>query len=380
MSRSNWSRRGLVRAFGAAVLTGSTASRVAADDEPYFYVKSIEPEDLEIDFGETYDVTATVLNIGTEGTQSIEYRIDDATIRSEEQTLVGAEEVDLTFEAIDTDAVGSGSFTHGVYTGDASATGTLRVRGTAVFEIDDLEPRLGDASPGREFTVTVTLTNSGDVAGSQTVRVTVDGEKRTTESVRLDSGATQEVSLTVPAPQTAGEYTYTVVTDDGEATGAVSVVDPTGGSDGISTELLLAAGGGGAVTLLGAYVLLSWHRSGQSGDATARGTDHGSAGRGGTHGYDDGLAEGGAGPGDPSIVEDVIDERLGEMERAQSDARTRAEQGGDDAALAACEQAKEAAKEAKEAAQHYAPERVSEIESHIDDIDRLAERIERERT
>jgi len=381
MPPSNWSRRALVRSVATAIATGRVATRAGASEEPYFYIKSIEPEELRVDLGETVDITTTVLNIGTAGTGPVEYRVDDATIQSREITLDQAEERTLTFEGVDTESIGSGAFTHGIYTGDTSVTASLVIRGTAFFEIADLSPRLGDATPGGEFTVSVTITNTGDATGHQTVRVLVDGEEQASDVVALSRNESREVSLSVPAPPEEGEYAYTVKTDDEQVEGAVSVVSQAEEDGGFDSELLVAVGGG-ALTLYGAYVFLNRRDSGEASPTERLGRSQSdSRGRGQNSASDSAADPSPSEASDdtePTVVGTVIDDHLDEATTEVSEAEAFREEDRYDDALAACERARQAAVDAREAARHYAPARLAEIETCIDEIDSLEGTLKRE--
>jgi len=370
------SRRGLLGRIGSALLGGGLATGLVAGRsvEPSFFVRSIRPEDATVDLGETFDVSGRVVNLGTAGTRTVEYRVDEATRRTEEISLDAAGETTVTFEGISTEELGAGSFTHGIYTDNTGKQGSLVVQNVGVFEISDLTPRLGGAEPGGSVDVTVTVTNNGEASGSQTVRLLLDGEERDTALVGLSPGDSQEVSLTLTAPEQEGEYTHEVETEDDRVTGSVSVSSTSGTEDEtgiVSPELLLALGsGGGVLALYGAYAYLA--RRGEDGtdsDLTA------------TESRDEDVPAAStvrAGTGGSTVLAAVIDDNLGACDDALSEAESAIERGDDGAAMAACERARAAATDAREAAESYDPDRLDAVESRLERVRELEARIDRD--
>jgi hypothetical protein len=370
------SRRGVLGRIGSALLGGGLLTGAAAGRsvEPSFFVRSIQPEDATVDLGETLAVSGQVVNLGTAGTRTVEYRVDEATRRTEEVSLDAAGETTVTFEGISTEELGAGSFTHGIYTDNTGKQGSLVVQNVGVFEISDLTPRLGGAQPGGRVDVTVTVTNTGEASGSQTVRLLLDGEESDTALVGLSPGDSQEVSLTLTAPEQEGEYTHEVETEDDRVTGSVSVTATPGdgGETGtVSPELLLAlGGGGGALALYGAYAYLS--RRGDDGTASEMSAE----GAG-----DDDVPAASTGPantGGSTVLAAVIDDNLDACDDALSEAEAAIERGDDEAAMAARERARAAATDAREAAESYDPDRLDAVESRLERVRDLEARIERD--
>ena len=87
---------------------------------------------------------------------------------------------------------------------------------------------------GESVTVSVTVENTGDVSGSESVGVTVDGETVRDRTVTVPAGATRTVGLSVTLDQTGGA----VVSVAGTLAGTVSVSpsNESDGSDDTATE------------------------------------------------------------------------------------------------------------------------------------------------
>lgn len=376
MSSPTRTRRELLGAVGAtafgAVTTGQAVA--ASDNAPTFVVQAFEPIGIEVNRGKTFDASAVLLNAGRPGTETVEYRIEDETVRSRDITLDRSEEREIAFEGIDTASLEPGELTHGIYTAGYSRRGPFVVRGTPVFEVSEVRPRLGDTEAGGQFSVTATITNTGEGGGEQTVAVLVDGEPRESETVSLDIEKSQEVTFTVDSPETAGEYTHTVRTEDDDASGAISVVgQESGEGDESGRELLFALGGGGSVVALyGAYRLITRIRDGdRAGDsATADAIDDGEPTP--TDSSESTVADG------STVIESVIDDNLDSARSAVSGARRHRSQNEYARALAACYRARTALDDAAEAASEYDPDRVAEIESQIETVDDLVAGIEAE--
>jgi hypothetical protein len=364
--------------LGSALLGGGLATGAGAgrSHRPSFFVRSIDPEEATVDLGETFDVSGRVVNLGTAGTRTVEYRVGEATRRTEEITLDAAGETTVTFAGISTEELGVGSFTHGIFADNTGEQGRLVIQNVGVFEISDLTPRLGGGRPGGRIDVTVTVTNTGEASGSQTVRLLFDGEERDTELVELSPGDSREVSFTLTAPAQEGEYTHEVETEDDRVSGSVSVTTTPGqeGDTGIvSPELLLALGGGGsALALYGAYAYLAR----QGDDGAARGVGRH------TDGDDDvpapSTVSGAGSTGGSAVLATVIDDNLDACDDALSEAESAVERGDDEAAIPACERARTATTDAQDAAESYDPDRLDAIQSRLERVRELEARIERE--
>jgi hypothetical protein len=395
MSPPTRTRRELLGAVGTTVFAALTAGQPVAASEtaPTFVVQAFEPIGIEVDRGESFDASATILNAGRPGTETVEYRIEDETVRSREITLDRSEQRQITFEGIETASLEPGELEHGVYAAGYSRRGSIVISGTPAFEVSEVRPRLGDTEVGSKFSVTATITNTGEGDGEQTVAVLIDGEPQDSETVSLDIGESQSVTFTIDSPDTTGEYTHTVRTADAEASGAISVVEQDSGADGESSqELLFALGGAGSiVALYGGYRLFARRRdrTGVGGSVTADAIDDEGAtspdGGGPNQIGDAGQTQTGGSDSPPSgtgrgstAIESAIDDNLDSAASAVSGARRHRSDGEYARALAACYRARTALDDAAEAASEYEPERVAEIDSQIETVDDLAAAIEAE--
>ncbi|WP_435099899.1 BGTF surface domain-containing protein, partial [Halorubrum sp. N11] len=188
-------------------------------------------EPVEVEAGEDQTLTGTTnLAAGNE----FDIRVRSASGVSPRFTLT-AEDVSVaadgtfTAEGLDfSDASAADEFTASVRGAafDAEVDG-LVVESTeevATFEVSDLSPAEGTATAGDSVTVSATIENTGNAEGTQTVALTLDGNELDTTDVTLESGGSQTVEFTADTTDLdAGDYTHGVATEDGEATGTLTI-------------------------------------------------------------------------------------------------------------------------------------------------------------
>jgi parallel beta-helix repeat protein len=82
---------------------------------------------------------------------------------------------------------------------------------------------------GEPLNVSATVTNEGDLQGSQIITLSVDGTRRDSRSLTLDGGATQTLDLSwTPASGDAGSYTVALASTNDSASTTVTVETDTG--------------------------------------------------------------------------------------------------------------------------------------------------------
>jgi len=191
-----------------------------------FVVSDLSPTDVEVEQGDLIDVSATVTNEGgQEDTQTVEFRVGGSAVASEEVTLAPGDSTTVEFTDIDTSDL-DGEFTHGVFSGDTSQTATLTVNAPApaTFEVSSLEPSEATVTQGDTVEASATITNSGEQEGTQTVEFQVDGNAVASEDVTLAGGDETTVEFSVDTSDLdPGDYEHAVVTEDGDATGSLTV-------------------------------------------------------------------------------------------------------------------------------------------------------------
>jgi hypothetical protein len=136
-------------------------------------------------------------------------------------------ETDLTFEDGATVSDGSESAYSLDYTGDA----TLSVADLdpAFFEITEFSIP-GEVEVGSSFDVSATITNTGEVSATKEISLLVNGNLEPTQSVTLDSGASESVTFTDIAIGTLGDFEVAIETGDQNVSQTVSVKEDLGPS------------------------------------------------------------------------------------------------------------------------------------------------------
>jgi outer membrane protein assembly factor BamB len=312
---------------------GERADRVTTLD-PAFFEVSIESV-TESTAGETLDVTVAVENTGdASGTQTVEL---SASGLGSDSTTVSLDGGDSTTEtlSLSTDEDDDGEYTLTVDADDDSAQQTVTVLAPAAFTVaitDVTAPVAGDS-----LVATVSIENTGEASGEQTIELSASGlgSDLTTVSLDGDDSTTETLSLSTDEDDD-GEYTLTVDADDDEATETVTVAEPDPGDDGgasgddsessddggsgdgsdISddsidsespgdgglgtTEMAAIGGGGGLALLFGAYALM--RRADDDGDDSTpeRPSEPDTPGRGATTPRGSQLS-------DNSVTDDVDD-------------------------------------------------------------------------
>lgn len=211
----------------------------ATGEAAQFAVSGFEPGDTSVSAGEQLFAAAAVTNTGsTAGQQSVEYRIENQPVARQEVSLGPGDQTVIEFEAIDVPGIGSGSYTHGVYSGDDSETATLTVgmdtppEETGRFEIVGVEPGDTTAAPSEQIDVSTTVENPGEESATRSIELRIDGEilTRTTETV--SAGAQRQIGLSpiFTDDLTAGPHTYEVSTGDDSLTSTLTVEESLSGT------------------------------------------------------------------------------------------------------------------------------------------------------
>ena len=157
-----------------------------------FEVSSFTLSSTEAKVGESITASATVRNSGgATGTYRVALTIDGVEVDSKEVTLAPGETETITFTI--TKNV-SGTFTIGI----GGLTENLKVRTPAQFEVFNLTFSPGEVVEiGHPVVVSATVKNVGDLEGTYTVELKINGETQETKEIWLAGGASETVSFTV---------------------------------------------------------------------------------------------------------------------------------------------------------------------------------------
>lgn len=197
----------------------------------FFEVTDLDPVEPTAEAGTVVDVSAEITNTGDEaGSGTVELRIDDETLASQDLELDGGESQAISFEA-DTADLTRGLYTHSVWTEDSEAEGTLTLQeaATASFELDSLDPAEATAAIGEVLPVSAEVTNTGDESGEKPVEFRLDGDTVLSRSVALDAGASQSITFEPELLDlAASEYTHSVWTEDDTVEGTLTILEEVG--------------------------------------------------------------------------------------------------------------------------------------------------------
>ncbi|GAA0244919.1 hypothetical protein GCM10009000_070860 [Halobacterium noricense] len=190
--------------------------------------------------GEEITVSATITNVGEQkDTRTVFYfppgtdfgssmLLESQSELSERVTLDGGESttVEFTYEInADRDV---GDYEHGVSADEVVSTNiTVAEDGSAEqanFEVTGLDAP-DEADSGEEVTVSATITNTGNVSGTQSVEYLFDGAVENASDLTLESGANATVEFAATMPSETGTYEHGVATDDDRRSANISVVE-----------------------------------------------------------------------------------------------------------------------------------------------------------
>lgn len=114
----------------------------------------------------------------------------------------------------------------------------------ATFEVDNLNPADATIAEGEMLdSVSADVTNTGDDAGSKTVELRLNGDTVDSTQVELEPGDSQTVTFdSVDTSALApGAYVHSVWTEDGEASGSLTVEEEADAAFDVSLELSTAS-------------------------------------------------------------------------------------------------------------------------------------------
>jgi len=172
----------------------------------YFALSSLSVTPAEIYPGEDINISAIVTNTGSlTGTQQINLVVDGKVAGAREVMLDGGDSVPVSF-SLTAETVGK----HLVEVGELHSIFTVNEpEAPAEFITSNLEIDPVEVAMGESVTISILVSNTGDLSGSYEVRLLIDGSVAQTKEIALNGGDSQQVSFQVPT-NTAGEFTVTI--------------------------------------------------------------------------------------------------------------------------------------------------------------------------
>ncbi len=180
-----------------------------------FEVSNLVFNPSEVEVGQTVGISVTVTNTGDlQGMYTVTLKINGEVEATEEVTLAGGATETVSFTVTENTA---GTYTIGVN----GLQRALSVLEPATFKLTNLTISPSQVELGESVEISVDVKNEGDVSGTYTVTLRIDGATESTQGVTLAGGENRRVSFTVTKNE-AKSYSVTV---DG-LTGTFSVRVP----------------------------------------------------------------------------------------------------------------------------------------------------------
>ena len=147
-----------------------------------------------VNVGSPVTISVTVKNTGDlEGTTTVDLLVNSVKEQSKTVTLAGGASQTVTFTVTKTTA---GSYT--VKVGSLTGSFTVAKPPTpAAFELSGLSVTPAEVKSGESVTVSVTVKNTGELSGSYSVELKVDGASKETKTGTLAGGVSATLSYTV---------------------------------------------------------------------------------------------------------------------------------------------------------------------------------------
>ena len=166
----------------------------------------------EVDIGGRVTISVLVANTGDlTGSYEVTVKIDDVLLATKEVTVAGGDSETVIFNttkdvagtyAVDVDGL-SGTFTVKVPVAPPPPTKP------AVFTVSELTITPAEVDIGEEVTISVLVSNTGDLSGSYELTLKLDNVIIATKPVALAGGASQKITFTT-TKDVAGTYNVKV--------------------------------------------------------------------------------------------------------------------------------------------------------------------------
>ena len=164
---------------------------------------SVTPASVSI--GGTATVTVRVTNVGAyAGTHDVALRVNGATEQTKTVSLDTGASSDVSF-TVSKSVAG----TYSLAVESQSVSFVITQPKAAAFILAALQISKTSATVGEELTVTVTVSNTGELSGSYPLKVTLDGVEKFSESVTIDGGQSVTKTYAVSS-DSAGTHTVAV--------------------------------------------------------------------------------------------------------------------------------------------------------------------------
>lgn len=199
----------------------------ASQPDPARFEVGIDGTNSPVTAGEAATVDATVTNVGGQaGTQTVRLSTGGATVDSTSMSLSASESQSVS---LSWDTSGASVDTHDMTIASANDSAAVSIEvtpaSTANFQITDagLVPEV--VEPGNAAGAIVTVENTGDGAGTQTLEFWIDDRQVNTTTVSLSAGELRTLGFTWQTSESTatGKHTAIVLTEDDSWNGSITV-------------------------------------------------------------------------------------------------------------------------------------------------------------
>ncbi|WP_195837565.1 hypothetical protein [Halorhabdus sp. CBA1104] len=243
-----------INVFGPAAITGDVVNE-DSQNLPGATVTLFAGDDTDL------SDPLTSVTAGDEGSYTIS-EVDGQRLQSGEDYIVEAEFNGETETRTFTD------LSAGTNDGDIAIIGVTPQ--VAEFDITNVDPAANvSVAPGDTVSVDVTVENVGDELGTKDVEFVFDGSVVASESVELSGDQNTTVTFDVTAPDTEGDYSWNVQTEDATSDTWTLTVEESGNNNGTSDLARFDADGSGQIEIGEALDALTAYNEGGTIDGDA---------------------------------------------------------------------------------------------------------------
>lgn len=216
-----------------------------------FQIANITPMSIEIAADDTFDLEATIENVGDwAATQTVTVQIDEEELDTTEVTLEGGENTTVEFTDIEGGEIGPGEHTFEIVTANDTREGSLTIdseddddptppsddderpddeqpTAEGIFEVTDINPVDVEITRSETFDLEVTVENTGNETGTQTVTVSANGELLAEQELTLEPAEAETIVFDAidSGELDTGTTEYLVAGDTEETSGTLTIID-----------------------------------------------------------------------------------------------------------------------------------------------------------
>ncbi len=180
-----------------------------------FEVSNLNLSKEEVEIDETVTVTVDVSNTGeVSGSRNVELLLDEELLDSQEVKVEGGNTKTVTFKVSRKEA---GTYNISI----SNLTKSFEVLKPAEFKVSDLIVNPSEVEPNEDVEISADVKNIGEVEGTETLELNIEGSLERTKDVTLEGGESTTVtfSITKETPES-----YSVVIED--LSGSFKVLEP----------------------------------------------------------------------------------------------------------------------------------------------------------